>query len=42
MDGVLCIVLQGNGPVGEEVQKMIKAKESCAGLADFCDYEETD
>ena len=42
MDGVLCIVLQGNGPAGHEVQKMIKAKESRAGLTEFCDYEETD
>ena len=42
MDGVLCIVLQGNGPVGEEVQKMIKAKETRALDAEICDYEETD
>ena len=42
MDSVLCVVLQGNGPAGQDVQKVFKAKESRAADAEFCDYEETD
>ena len=42
MDGVLCVVLQGNGPVGQEVQKVFKTKENRALDAKFFDYEGTD
>jgi DNA replication factor Cdt1 C-terminal domain len=31
MDGVICVVLQGNGPVGLEIQKMLQQK---AGIID--------
>jgi DNA replication factor Cdt1 C-terminal domain len=39
MDGVLCVVLQGNGPVGMDVQRMMKAKESRKLDAEICDAE---
>ena len=41
-DGVLCIVLQGNGPIGVDVQRSLKAMESRKVDADIFDVETSD